>query len=96
MIWGAPMKMVARAWSKWTGYLHTLKDSTLTGKSILGTEDGGVEITTKIHSDGLNGDFRLSISLSADEVDAITKIAATGALKAKIEKLEKRLEAIEQ
>ncbi|TAU80479.1 hypothetical protein ELI41_29685 (plasmid) [Rhizobium leguminosarum] len=85
------MKITADAYSKNTGFKHTILNEGVEPRRIDVGDDGSLKIqipSNKIH---LSGEFWLHIEFSADEVSRFARESLAGPFKAEIRKLREEI-----
>jgi hypothetical protein len=87
------MKIIADAWSKETGKVHTLVDTPLDAECVDPAKDG-VEITLKSNAVSLSGEFRLRLQLTIEEAAALYQGALQRPLLAQIDQLKMEIDML--
>jgi hypothetical protein len=87
------MKIVADAWSKETGILHTLVDTPLDADDVNAARDG-LEITLNSEKLSLSGEYRLRLQFSAEEAAALYQGALQRPLLAQIDRLKMEIDML--
>jgi hypothetical protein len=85
------LKITARPYKRITGNVHVLAEVEIEPKTLLAAGADAINFTVISNHLSLGGQHRLTVTLSRQEVEALSRAAATAGLEKRIAQLEKEI-----